>query len=351
MYRSNGIRSIAVVILFIAIFGLSIECAANEKSMGQAVVSADTQKAFVEASSSSNLVALLKKGEVVSITLRISTAGEDWCRIVLPGQGGLTGYVPCKALSSTSAATQVSGTGPIQPAPAVVVSTEPTASSVASNARSLSNADIYEMSSAGLPAEVLIAKIKSSACAFDTAPTSLKNLKASGVPDKVILAMIEAPVGQPRTAAPVAAPVAAPPTPEASSSAPQNSTPNSAPSDGKTRVLVTDSQSWETRGSSSAGGNRNGWGASSSFSGGARPQTAEIIKTLNQRCPQITVTSRLDKADFVITLDHEGGKALLAHHNKIAVFNKDGDVIFSKSTISLGNSVKDACQVMSEAKR
>jgi hypothetical protein len=112
------------------------------------------------------------------------------------------------------------------------------------------------------------------------------------------------------------------------------------PSDGKTRVLVTDSQSWETRGSSSAGGNRNGCGASSSFSGGARPQTAEIIKTLNQRCPQITVTNRLDKADFVITLDHEGGKALLAHHNKIAVFNKDGDVIFSKSTISLGNSVK-----------
>jgi len=91
LYRSNGIRSIAVVILFIAIFGLSIECAANEKSMGQAVVSADTQKAFVEASSSSNLVALLKKGEVVSIILRISTAGEDWCRILLPGQGGAYG--------------------------------------------------------------------------------------------------------------------------------------------------------------------------------------------------------------------------------------------------------------------
>jgi len=344
MYRSSSIRSIALLLLFIPIFGLSIECSANEKSIGQAVVSAGTQKAFVEASSSSNLVALLKKGEVVSIILRISTSGEDWCRVVLPGQSGLTGYVPCKALTSTSSATQVSGTGPIQPAPGVTVSVEPTATPVA---RSLSNIDISEMSSAGLPAEVLIAKIKSSACAFDTAPASLKNLKASGVPDKVILAMIEAPVGPPRTAAPVAAPT----TPEASNSAPQPSTNPSVPSDGKTRVLVTDSQSWETRGSSAAGGNRNGWGASSSFSGGARPQTAEIIKTLNQRCPQITVTNRLDKADFVITLDHEGGKALLQHHNKIAVFNKDGDVIFSKSTISLGNSVKDACQVMSEAKR
>ena len=346
MNSFNGPSRIRLFILSVALSGLSINGAANEKSMGQAVVSVDTQKAFVEASSSSNLVALLKKGEVVSVILRISTSGEDWCRIVLPGQGGLTGYVPCKALSSISPANQVAGTGLIETAPGIVVRTEPTATPIASNTRSLSNIDISEMSSAGLPAEVLIAKIKSSACAFDTAPASLKNLKASGVPDKVILAMIEAPVGQPRIPTPVVALTA----PEVSNSAPQPSTP-SVPSDGKTRVLVTDSQSWETRGSSAAGGNRNGWGASSSFSGGARPQTAEIIKTLNQRCPQITVTNRLDKADFVLTLDHEGGKALLTHHNKIAVFNKDGDVIFSKSTISLGNSVKDACQVMSEAKR
>ena len=137
--------------------------------------------------------------------------------------------------------------------------------------------------------------------------------------------------------------------PETSSSIPPSPTPG--PSDGKTRVLVTDSQSWESRGGSSAGGNRNGWGSASWFAGGARPQTAEIIKTLNQRCPEITVTNRLDKADFVLTLDHEGGKGLLQHHNKIAVFNKDGDVIFSKSTISLGNSVKDACQVISQAKK
>src|SRR5882724_1786321 len=107
------------------------------------------------------------------------------------------------------------------------------------------------MSSAGLPAEVLIAKIKSSACDFDTALTSLKNLKASGVPDKVILAMIEAPLGQPKASTPVAVP-------EATSSTSLSSTPPSVPSDGKTRVLVTDSQSWESRGGSSAGGNRHG---------------------------------------------------------------------------------------------
>jgi hypothetical protein len=123
------------------------------------------------------------------------------------------------------------------------------------------------------------------------------------------------------------------------------------PSDGKTRVLVTDSQSWETRGGGSAGGNRNGWGGSSWQAGGARPQTAEIIKTLNQRCPELTVTSNLDRADFVLTLAHEGGKGALAHRNKVAVFNHEGDVIFSASTRELGNSVKDACHAMLSAKR
>jgi len=345
MYRFGRTQSIYLLALFVALIGFTADGAGNEKNMGQAAVSAETLKAFAEASSSSNIVALLKKGEVVSVILRITTSGDDWCRVMLPG--GFTGYVPCKGLTSVSSAKPVSGTDPAQPVATVVVRKEPTEASAPSSARLLSNNDISEMSSAGLPAEVLIAKIKSSACAFDTAPASLKNLKANGVPDKAILAMIEAPVGAPRTAAPAALPA----TPEAPNLAAQPSATTSAPSDGKTRVLVTDSQSWESRGGSSAGGNRHGWGSSSWFAGGARPQTAEIIKTLNQRCPEITVTNRLDRADFVITLDHEGGKGLLQHHNKIAVFNKDGDVIFSKSTISLGNSVKDACQVMSAAKR
>jgi hypothetical protein len=122
-------------------------------------------------------------------------------------------------------------------------------------------------------------------------------------------------------------------------------------SDGKTRVFVTDSQSWKMRGGGAAGGNKRGWGGSSWMAGGARPQTAEIIKTLNERCPEITVTNNLEKADFVLTLDHEGGKSLLAHRNKVAVFNRDGDDIFSISTRELGNSVKDACQAMMTSKK
>lgn len=78
--------------------------------------------------------------------------------------------------------------------------------------------------------------------------------------------------------------------------------------------------------------------------GGARPQTAEIIKTFGQRCPQVIVNNKQEIADYVVVLDHEGGKGYLRHRNKVAVFEHlSGDVIISKSTLSLGGSVEDAC--------
>ena len=108
----------------------------------------------------------------------------------------------------------------------------------------------------------------------------------------------------------------------------------------KPRVYITDSNSWEIRGA--AGGNSNGFAASSS--GGARPQTAEVIKTFGQRCPEIIVNNHVSASDYVVELDHEGGKGLLRHKDKIAVFvQTSGDSIFSESTLSVGGSVKDAC--------
>jgi hypothetical protein len=175
------------------------------------------------------------------------------------------------------------------------------------------------MTKMGLDDDVIVARIKRGPCTFQLSDSDLLDLKKEGVSSKVVAAMLDA---APVTVAPA------------------------GPGDGKVRVFVTDSDSWETRGSGAAGGNRNGWGASSSFSGGARPQTAEIIKTLNQRCPELTVTDILGKANFVIVLNHEGGKGLLAHRNKIAVFNSDGDDIYSDSTRELGNAVKDACKAM-----
>ncbi len=123
------------------------------------------------------------------------------------------------------------------------------------------------------------------------------------------------------------------------------------PTPDKPRIYITDSQSWETRGGWGVSGTRNADGSGSVAgggyeAGGARPQTAEIIKTFNQRCPEVIVTSNPQKAQFAVTLDHEGGKGYLRHRNKIVVFNRDGDAIFTDSTRELGNSVKDACKAI-----
>ena len=107
----------------------------------------------------------------------------------------------------------------------------------------------------------------------------------------------------------------------------------------KPRVFITDSKSWEISGGFAGSSD----GIAGGGKGGARPQTVEIIKTFGERCPGVTVTMKQERADFVVLLDHEGGKGPLQKDNKIAVFNQEGDAIFSKSTRSLGNAVKDGC--------
>lgn len=113
------------------------------------------------------------------------------------------------------------------------------------------------------------------------------------------------------------------------------------PSGEKPRVFVTDSQSWEMEGS--AGGTGGTFGAHQH--GGARPQTAEIIKTFGEKCPTVTVNNIREKAAYIVVLDHEGGKGALQHRNKVVVFDaQSGDSIVSKSTLSLGGSVEEACR-------
>jgi len=107
----------------------------------------------------------------------------------------------------------------------------------------------------------------------------------------------------------------------------------------KLRVFVTESESWST----SSGGFGTSDFIFGSGSGGARPQTAEIIKTFRERCPEVTVTINKERANYVVLLEHEGGKSLVQKDNKVVVFSPDGDALYSGSTVTLGNAVKDAC--------
>lgn len=60
-------------------------------------------------------------------------------------------------------------------------------------AKPLRNADVLGMTSAQLSPEIIAAKIRASATDFDTSPAALKELKEAGVPEAVLLAMVEAP--------------------------------------------------------------------------------------------------------------------------------------------------------------
>ena len=110
----------------------------------------------------------------------------------------------------------------------------------------------------------------------------------------------------------------------------------------KPRVFISDSKSWEISG----GGSGTHDAAAGAGGGGARPQTAEIIKTFGEKCPDVIVTLKQDKADYVVLLEHEGGKPGFNKDNKFVVFNNDGDAIKSGSTRTLGNAVKDSCTAL-----
>lgn len=55
----------------------------------------------------------------------------------------------------------------------------------------LTNQDVVDLVKTGLSADIIVAKIKTSACQFETSTAALKGLKDAGVPDAVILAMVD----------------------------------------------------------------------------------------------------------------------------------------------------------------
>lgn len=110
----------------------------------------------------------------------------------------------------------------------------------------------------------------------------------------------------------------------------------------KPRIYVSDSHSWELSGGFTATRER----AEGGFSGGARPQTAEIIKTFGKKCPGVTVTMKSENAQYIVLMEHEGGKRYFEKDNKFAIFNKDGDAVKSGSTLSIGSAVKSACEAI-----
>jgi len=176
----------------------------------------------------------------------------------------------------------------------------------------MTNSDVLDLARKEVSSKLIVAMIKNSDTDFDTSTETILALRDKGVPDEVLEAMLNA------------------------------EGPPDLSDDGELMVYVSDSQSWQM-----TGGWALGTGSGGGYStGGARPQTAEIIKTFQERCPEVPITNDRERADYVVLLDHEGGKGWVLRDNKVAVFGRGGTTIHSGSTRSLGNSVKDACRAI-----
>lgn len=80
-------------------------------------------------------------------------------------------------------------------------------------------------------------------------------------------------------------------------------------------------------------------------SGGTSPSNTDVIKAFMTRCPAVQVTAGRDKADYIVRFDHDelSPTTLFVHGNKVAIFNREEDLVYSGSACLLGNAVKDAC--------
>ena len=69
-------------------------------------------------------------------------------------------------------------------------SQQASAAQLSSSKPKLNNRDVIAMVSMGLPAEVVLAKIEASECAFDTTADGLSKLHDAKVPNEIVVAMI-----------------------------------------------------------------------------------------------------------------------------------------------------------------
>jgi hypothetical protein len=120
-----------------------------------------------------------------------------------------------------------------------------------------------------------------------------------------------------------------------------------AASSPKPRIFITETTAPQASGDASVGDARG----TLAFTGGSSPQSVEVMRTFERYCPAVVITANRDKADYLVQFDHEAINPTtpFTHGNKVAVFDKNEDLIYSNSTRTLSSGVKDACRAINRA--
>lgn len=115
----------------------------------------------------------------------------------------------------------------------------------------------------------------------------------------------------------------------------------------KPRIFITETTAPQASGDAAVGDAKG----SLALTGGTSPQNVEVMRAFERYCPAVVITANRDKADYLVQFDHEAINPTtpFTHGNKVAVFNKKEDLIYSNATRILSSGVKDACHAITRA--
>ena len=116
----------------------------------------------------------------------------------------------------------------------------------------------------------------------------------------------------------------------------------------KPRVFVQGKGSEDVQSSGAGGGGKHWgtWGSRSTID--SHDEGMQVTKDLQKDCSGVVVTLNQSNADYTIMLNRESKKnrGLLRTNSQVQVANRQGDVLGTSATRTVGNASKDACQLI-----
>ena len=116
----------------------------------------------------------------------------------------------------------------------------------------------------------------------------------------------------------------------------------------KPRVFVQGKGSENVSSNGSGGGGRHwgAWGSKSTID--SHDESMEVTKDMQKNCSSVIVTLNQANADYTVIMNRESkqNRGLLRSNSQIQVANRDGDILGTSATHTVGNAAKDACELI-----
>ena len=116
----------------------------------------------------------------------------------------------------------------------------------------------------------------------------------------------------------------------------------------KPRIFVQGKGSENVSSNGSGGGGRHwgAWGSKSTID--SHDESMEVTKDLQKNCSGAIVTLNQSNADYTVILNRESkqNRGLLRSNSQVQVANREGDILGTSATHTVGNAAKDACELI-----